>query len=337
MRSVFDKRLAARNIQHIGRLIQGRVRLFLLVSMCTSGIAKRDATLNKPFLFLEVTMSVKIMSLVWESGQYEGGTLLVLLALADWADDEGECWPGVTKLSAKARLKRRQTQNVLRRLEGDGVLVTALNVGRGNQNHYFLNVQKLRLLEKVQSTTEKAQSVTENVQPSAPDPLVPDPSVNTHTTAGADSASPQDPGEGNEPVTEQTSFPAVHPDGSGDPPPGAFVAVGNVLARIGQPPGFSASASAKIAAGARQPKRRPAKPEMLAVPDGVADKISPEDYRTLGAGLSFDRGEQRLRVEAWQVSRQKRGATFASRAAMMADLRAYLINCTVGKNQRRAS
>lgn len=63
------------------------------------------------------------MTLVWDRArQYEGGTLLALLALADWSDDEGRCFPSRTQLGEKSRLTERQTYNVLKRLEDDGVL-----------------------------------------------------------------------------------------------------------------------------------------------------------------------------------------------------------------------
>jgi len=44
------------------------------------------------------------MTKVWDCGRYEKGELLVLLALADWADDAGVCFPGVPKIAAKSRL-----------------------------------------------------------------------------------------------------------------------------------------------------------------------------------------------------------------------------------------
>lgn len=123
------------------------------------------------------------MSLVWERAPYTAGSLLVLLALADWANDEGFCWPSIPKIAGKTRLERRSIQYIIRKLQGDGLLHIEEGRGRKHQHQYTINVQNLRLLpnlikgeiddsENVQSTTQKAQSTTEKVQPIAPDPSV---------------------------------------------------------------------------------------------------------------------------------------------------------------------
>lgn len=131
------------------------------------------------------------MSLVWERAPYTAGSLLVLLALADWANDEGFCWPSIPKIAGKTRLERRSIQYIIRKLQSDGMLHIEEGRGRKHQHQYTINVQNLRLLpnlvkgeiddvENVQSTTQKAQSATEKVQSVAPDPSVEpleDPSV----------------------------------------------------------------------------------------------------------------------------------------------------------------
>lgn len=126
------------------------------------------------------------MSLVWERAPYSAGTLMVLLALGDWSDDEGLCWPSVQSLAHKARIKRRSTQYIIRKLAKDKIIKIEERRGRGHQNKYRINVQKLRLLperksaigdtENVHFETQKAQTATEKVQRVAHDPLV-DPSV----------------------------------------------------------------------------------------------------------------------------------------------------------------
>lgn len=62
------------------------------------------------------------MSAVWDSGQYDGGALLVLLAMADYADDKHECWPSVSALARKSRLSDRQVNRILRQLRDDGAI-----------------------------------------------------------------------------------------------------------------------------------------------------------------------------------------------------------------------
>jgi hypothetical protein len=81
-------------------------------------------------------MSVKTMSRVWEHAQASGGALLVLLVLADHADDDGYAWPNRETLSQKARLKERQVINVLAALTQAGDLAYLPGDGRGRQSLY---------------------------------------------------------------------------------------------------------------------------------------------------------------------------------------------------------
>ena len=65
-------------------------------------------------------MGVSAITAAWEKSQAAGGELLVLLALADQADDEGVCWPSVITLAGKSRLKKRQVIRVLESLTKRG-------------------------------------------------------------------------------------------------------------------------------------------------------------------------------------------------------------------------
>jgi hypothetical protein len=59
------------------------------------------------------------MSYVWRNSPSKGGRLLVLLALADRANDDWICWPGVNELSRKSRLSPRHVERVLKELHKD--------------------------------------------------------------------------------------------------------------------------------------------------------------------------------------------------------------------------
>jgi len=105
-----------------------------------------------------VRMSIKVMNLVWQSAPYRGNTLLTLLALADWSNDEGVAWPNLETLATKSRQSIRSAQYAIEELAKDGVLSVIVNPGRGNRNEFVINTQKLHLFpptEKVQNTTEK--------------------------------------------------------------------------------------------------------------------------------------------------------------------------------------
>lgn len=83
-------------------------------------------------------MSIKIMSLIWERGPQRQADRFVLLALADFANDDGECFPAVTTVARKTCMSVRGVQQIMRRLEADGWLKTRLNAGRGGSNIYAI-------------------------------------------------------------------------------------------------------------------------------------------------------------------------------------------------------
>lgn len=60
------------------------------------------------------------MADVWDHSPSEGGRLLVLLALADFASDRGVCWPRLRTLAKRSRLSERQVERVLKELVKDG-------------------------------------------------------------------------------------------------------------------------------------------------------------------------------------------------------------------------
>jgi hypothetical protein len=62
-------------------------------------------------------MSIKLMSAVWERDDLTSTQKLVLLALADWANDEGLCWPSIDRVALKASLTSRGVQKTIRALE----------------------------------------------------------------------------------------------------------------------------------------------------------------------------------------------------------------------------
>lgn len=57
-------------------------------------------------------MSIAVMSKVW-SMPLDGIKKLVLLALADFANDEGLCWPSYQRLSEKCSISRRHAMRIM--------------------------------------------------------------------------------------------------------------------------------------------------------------------------------------------------------------------------------
>lgn len=93
-------------------------------------------------------MSVKVMNMVWQHSQLKGSALLLLLAIADNANDAGEAYPSVDTLAQKIRMSARQVQRLIPELERRGELVYVKGGGRGRM-HYFailLDALKPRLV-----------------------------------------------------------------------------------------------------------------------------------------------------------------------------------------------
>ena len=68
-------------------------------------------------------MSIRLMSQVWEDPRIQSQPeLLVLLALADHARDDGVCWPSIRTIAAKARVEERSAQRIIRRLIEKGLV-----------------------------------------------------------------------------------------------------------------------------------------------------------------------------------------------------------------------
>ena len=62
-------------------------------------------------------MSIRLMSQVWEDTRIGSqAELLVLLALADHARDDGLCWPSMRSIAGKARIEERSARRIIRRL-----------------------------------------------------------------------------------------------------------------------------------------------------------------------------------------------------------------------------
>ena len=89
-------------------------------------------------------MSVKILSMVWEGFPGGGSELLAMLALADWSDDAGRCWPSIPAVARKVRLSPDQARRVVHRLiESDFLSVTAGKTGGGSSRRYQIRLDRL--------------------------------------------------------------------------------------------------------------------------------------------------------------------------------------------------
>lgn len=81
-------------------------------------------------------MSVEVMAWVFKHGPTDAQARLVLLAIADHADDNGVAFPSVAGIAEKACVKERGARGIIRRLEDGGWLETFIGKGRGNKSIY---------------------------------------------------------------------------------------------------------------------------------------------------------------------------------------------------------
>lgn len=84
-------------------------------------------------------MSVRATNWAWSLEEVMGSEALVLLALADQANDEGFCWPAQQKLAPKARQSVSTLRRSLRSLEKMGLLTTITRSStRGRRSNLYL-------------------------------------------------------------------------------------------------------------------------------------------------------------------------------------------------------
>lgn len=165
-------------------------------------------------------MSIRVMSHVWEHSDARLGARLVLLAIADFANDTGMAWPSVETLAAKSRISPRQVQRILRQLVDSGDLILHQNAGPHGCHLYQVVLTKnsgedrhIVRGDKSSGVTNSAGGVTnpaKNMSKMSPEPSI-EPSKN-HQSKKARSGRRRSPN-----YTESfESFWVAYPSGHGN-------------------------------------------------------------------------------------------------------------------------
>lgn len=76
------------------------------------------------------------MSAVWEIEGIDSSECLVLMALADHADERGRCYPSIGRLAKRTKLSDRGVQKVIARLIEKGFVTVTPSAGQGGANIY---------------------------------------------------------------------------------------------------------------------------------------------------------------------------------------------------------
>lgn len=88
-------------------------------------------------------MSIAVMVRVWEQSQHSGAHLLMMLAIADFADDRGRAYPSVSTLAQKCRVKPRAANYTISDLKASGELEIKIGQGPHGTNLYRIVLDRL--------------------------------------------------------------------------------------------------------------------------------------------------------------------------------------------------
>ena len=105
-----------------------------------------------------LAMSIKAMNWAWEQ-QLSCSRKLVLMAIADAADDSGDCWPKVKTIAKKCNLSGRTVQRIIKMFSEEGLLELTPRFspeGRQISNNYRLLFTH-RCPDKLSSSARKSQ------------------------------------------------------------------------------------------------------------------------------------------------------------------------------------
>lgn len=83
-------------------------------------------------------MSVKVMHEVWERRDLDASERLVMLSLADHADDDGACYPSIKRLCDRTSLAERTVQGTIKKLVARGFLSVEYGGGRNGTNRFIV-------------------------------------------------------------------------------------------------------------------------------------------------------------------------------------------------------
>lgn len=108
-------------------------------------------------------MSIKEMSRVWSDSKCKGNELLLLLAIADNANDSGYCYPGIAYLAQKTRMSERTVIRMIDELETVGELAAIRRRTKGNRYMILSGCDTAEKERRMAQLTDIANPVTANL------------------------------------------------------------------------------------------------------------------------------------------------------------------------------
>lgn len=126
-------------------------------------------------------MSVRIMAAVWQSTIESATAKIVLLALADAANDEGDCWPHIDTICAKCSLSERSVYEHIKGFQKTGVIGKSKR--KLNANQYHIDLRQIPMPPAPDAGTDLRQMQVTPAPRSDTYRTVSEPSVEPTTTA----------------------------------------------------------------------------------------------------------------------------------------------------------
>jgi hypothetical protein len=115
-------------------------------------------------------MSIRAMQAVWEHSRQSGGALVLLLAIADNAHDDGDgAYPSVATLARKARMSERNVRLLLQSLAAAGEMAIVPGGGRGNTNAYRITLPGLANPENISAKPARNPEIFSVKEPTNPE------------------------------------------------------------------------------------------------------------------------------------------------------------------------
>lgn len=102
-------------------------------------------------------MSIRASAWAW-TVETEPTAKFVLVALADFADETGLCWPSVSTLVQRTRLAERTIQNAMRGLETNGLVVTERRDGKPTRYRLQIGAQPPQQMHPREECTPAADA-----------------------------------------------------------------------------------------------------------------------------------------------------------------------------------
>jgi len=95
-------------------------------------------------------MSIFYMDQIWASSTQKGGALVMQLALANFAGEDGMCYPSVASLAKFTRASEGRARKILKKLADDGDLIIIPRDGSPNVYQLTLGREDLDTCEGCQ-------------------------------------------------------------------------------------------------------------------------------------------------------------------------------------------